>query len=1295
MSKQVAICIDSPALGDTLAAIPTLRKLSKVHESQLVVFSSHPILFENHPLVSKTLKLDDPLRFDGSLKVYRTFMPIVGNTHDLRGEKVEFRHTNMDIRQFHAVSLGFTLTEDEMETDIYIENEREIGFEDYVIIHPTHTWPTRTWDQEKWQELVDRLNARGIPVIAVGRDSKEVGTFSVEKPVMDINIKLGLNLLNDSINGIPELRWMMNHKAKALVTMDSGVLHIAGTTDVNIIQLGSSIDPKLRAPYRKGSQDYKYTYVAGGCNIFCSSNMKYNVKEHGTINGIPPQIFCLENKPTFECHPSVDKVFDAVVNLYDVKPKIRLIHLLLNDDLSPERQERSIESISKLKDRGIEYIQVWNDRWKDTPPRETYAYPEDYDSVPITAGHYGNYRAFKDSGIEHFTEDIDALIWAEGDAFFVKPIDEIIEDINRAYVACESNNISYFNFGSRYSAHDTSELVSDTRYKIDDIHVVNKAVCAHFCMLHKRVQYYCSDRFLHEKWTAADIYLNNLFMGKFNIGMFEEPIALQSDGISAIDNYKKIHSDTRSSLDFKELNKPALMTPKKKLLFLAPHLSTGGMPQFVLKRVEAMLDVPEYDVHLVEYTQYSNIYNVQRDQLIEKLGDKFHSLGFLDTLDITERGENLIAKVLEINPDIIHIDECPESFDGFNKLDQSAMDWLYNKEWKVIETSHNIWFDPKDKVNDPDMYMMCTPHHLETFSERAGLKPVVEYPIIDKTPSTLERAKSRGKLGFSIDKTHILNVGLWTAGKNQSEGVDIARIVEAQFPGKYHFHFVGNQAENFERYWKPIMDKLPDNVTVWGERTDVDVFMSACDAFMFNSTWECSPLALREAIGYGLITFSRDLPQYKDMFTPYIVPFSNDLHENVDQLIRTLKSSKAQGKNIPTDDLKRFTTQLKEAYGMVLNTKRGPQKPPTLKPAKWTLTYQDGPKLTIDQAGTEPLRAEFWDGEDLIYAPEDLQSNSWYKPARNWWTQWHVKLYNGDRLVHTEAVSLEGRELTVEMASSSLGDTLAFMGQLHTVIDTHKLSRVYVKTHKPWLFDKAWYSKQGIDIIDWSVPNRGAVITIGVFYTMEEPWKRAEHKYDWRTITLGKIAADRLGVEYVEQRPQLAPEFLIKSRNKTTRPSIVIATHSTAQAKYWNNPTGWQETIDWCNKEGVKVYHASKEGTELTGVQQLPEELALVAAAINDATMFIGISSGLSWFAWALGAKVVIISGFTDPYVEFESATYVNNHHVCHGCWGWDTFDKGDWNWCPSWKGTQRQFECTKTIGSDRVIEVITKQVYG
>jgi hypothetical protein len=42
--------------------------------------------------------------------------------------------------------------------------------------------------------------------------------------------------------------------------------------------------------------------------------MKYGVKEWGDIQGIPPLINCLENKPTFECHPSVDNVFN-IINL--------------------------------------------------------------------------------------------------------------------------------------------------------------------------------------------------------------------------------------------------------------------------------------------------------------------------------------------------------------------------------------------------------------------------------------------------------------------------------------------------------------------------------------------------------------------------------------------------------------------------------------------------------------------------------------------------------------------------------------------------------------------------------------------------------------------------------------------------------------------------------------------------------------------------------------------------------------------------------------------------------------------
>ena len=45
---------------------------------------------------------------------------------------------------------------------------------------------------------------------------------------------------------------------------------------------------------------------------------------------------------------------------------------------------------------------------------------------------------------------------------------------------------------------------------------------------------------------------------------------------------------------------------KKKILFLAPHLSTGGMPAFLLKRIEALRQV--YEIFVVEHRNFSNEY---------------------------------------------------------------------------------------------------------------------------------------------------------------------------------------------------------------------------------------------------------------------------------------------------------------------------------------------------------------------------------------------------------------------------------------------------------------------------------------------------------------------------------------------------------------------------------------------------------------------------------------------------------------------------------------------------------------
>ena len=357
---------------------------------------------------------------------------------------------------------------------------------------------------------------------------------------------------------------------------------------------------------------------------------------------------------------------------------------------------------------------------------------------------------------------------------------------------------------------------------------------------------------------------------------------------------------------------------------------------------------------------------------------------------------------------------------------------------------------------------------------------------------------------------------------------------------------------------------------------------------------------------------------------------------------------------------------------------------------KTRLEYKNGLKLYFDKISQGNWTVEFWDNCDLVYKGQNIKQGNWYGPNRKWHTEWEVKILYNNVLVKTHIWSLKDKEVMVIFDSASLGDTIVWMGQMENFKNQHSIKKLYVKTFKNWLFDRKKYRNQGIHLIDKFNDQIKTYYNIGIYYSEEDPWNRNEHKYHWNKVPIAKTAADRLGIHYIENRPLLAPKYRKGSQAKQGK-SIVIATQSTAQAKYWNNPSGWQDLIHHYNKSGYKVLHSSKEGTELKGIQQIPfqEDLVNVARAINNANLFIGISSGLTWFAWALKAKTVIISGFTDPYVEFEDAIYVNNHQVCHGCWGTHIFDKGDWNWCPVWKDTHRHFECTKTITAAQVVKKI------
>jgi len=311
--SNIYYIVHSKSFGDTLAATPTLRYLSQSHRRKINVVTHNMQVFDGNPYVESLLSFEDFFNLDseGSIK-YESFT--YAGKSDNNGIEKKFSH--MDTRQLHAGDLGFHLLPEQMTYDFYPTNfSLDVDLpEEYVVLHVTTNWPNRTWSDQNWVKVIDWLRENKIFTVLIGSGYREelhksLGDTPLDKYCPTFENVYGLDLTNQGT--MSDMWWVLNG-ARCLVTMDSGPLHLAGCTNTNIIQLGSAIHPSFRAPYRYGSQDFNYTYVGGTCNLFCNSNLFYNVQEWGHINSVPPMPDCLENKPSFECHPGVDRVIETI-----------------------------------------------------------------------------------------------------------------------------------------------------------------------------------------------------------------------------------------------------------------------------------------------------------------------------------------------------------------------------------------------------------------------------------------------------------------------------------------------------------------------------------------------------------------------------------------------------------------------------------------------------------------------------------------------------------------------------------------------------------------------------------------------------------------------------------------------------------------------------------------------------------------------------------------------------------------------------------------------------------------------
>ena len=356
--------------------------------------------------------------------------------------------------------------------------------------------------------------------------------------------------------------------------------------------------------------------------------------------------------------------------------------------------------------------------------------------------------------------------------------------------------------------------------------------------------------------------------------------------------------------------------------------------------------------------------------------------------------------------------------------------------------------------------------------------------------------------------------------------------------------------------------------------------------------------------------------------------------------------------------------------------------------------FINGPNVKITGQVNENYNIKFIDTSynNVVY-DTNLSTNSWARANKRHFVKWKIVITDSKNKVIEHNLDLNSKKVLLYFDSSSIGDTIAWIPYVDEFRKKYNCE-TYVFTFHNNLFRDVYPEVNFVDKIE-NFFDFDVAYKIGWYYTADKKFDENLHINPANEIPLQQTITDIIGLDYEEIKPKVKDLPVYQSKT----PYICIATHSTAQAKYWNNSTGWQELVDYVKSKGYDVYLVSKEEDGFMGNRQpngvikiSGKSLEELGSIIKGAKFFVGLGSGLTWYAWSLNVPIILISGFSEPWQEMKTDVIrIINNDVCNGCFAKHHFDRGDWNWCPEHKGTDRQFECTKTITFDMVKPHIEK----
>lgn len=390
-----------------------------------------------------------------------------------------------------------------------------------------------------------------------------------------------------------------------------------------------------------------------------------------------------------------------------------------------------------------------------------------------------------------------------------------------------------------------------------------------------------------------------------------------------------------------------------------------------------------------------------------------------------------------------------------------------------------------------------------------------------------------------------------------------------------------------------------------------------------------------------------------------------------------IKIYSAVANNSPITDTNTFKQQIVSSYANKVNKTSCLRCEPK---DQFNFTFILGAKCEIVGKSQKDYLIEFYDKTKGEYVfSSTIRPGCWTKSSPNFFVNYDIKVSCNNHVLFKYTPNFNDKRVFISLESKALGDTIAWIPYVEEFRIKHKckiICSTFWNDVFKGIYTNIEFAEPG-DIID----NLYGMFSIGWF----ENKNGFQNPIDPRTAPLQKVATDILGLEYHEEKPVV---FIQNTERKMKDKYICISTKASARAKHWNYNNGWQILVDLLNALNFKVVVIQTESSELENVIK-PDcsDIHETISWLNHCEFFIGLSSGVSWLAWALNRPAVMISGFTKPWNEF-SCIRIHNDKVCNGCMNSERyeFDKGDWDWCPVHKGSDRQFECSKTITPEQVM---------